>query len=113
MSKTQITLCSLTMIPIIIICILCCIRINFGEKTFTGYIYSVEDSFWDRTNAHIRFSENAGTDAQPSFCVKKSESSELRELAGTSKKVRVTIPVGVAFNLPMNCAIPAEVEVIE
>ena len=89
------------------------IQANFGEQTLTGYIYSAEDDIGDKTVGHIRFSENAGEDSQPSFCVKKEDGEEIKELAGSGKKVRVVIPTGFAIDYTWNCAIPATVEVME
>lgn len=49
------------------------VYVSTGEKVYTGYIYSSEDSY-NRTIGHIRFSETAGEDSQPAFCaVKGSE----------------------------------------
>lgn len=49
-------------------------------------------------------------DKQPSFCVKKSDSWKLKELAGSEKKVTITIPVGFKIGNPWDCLIPAEVK---
>lgn len=73
---------------------------KFSDDTFTGYIYS-KDSFAGVTNYHIRFSENAGTDSQPSFCVNDDarDKKKLDELVGSGKKVTVSIPaVGWYFS---------------
>lgn len=86
------------------------IQCNLGEKKLTGYIYSAEDGFGDKTTGHIRFSLNSGEDKQPSFCVKKSDSWKLKELAGSEKKVTITIPVGFKIGNPWDCLIPAEVK---
>ena len=89
-----------------------CVNWSTGEKTYTGYIYSAEDEWGDSTEGHLRFSENAGEDVQPAFCVKKNDGQKIKELAGSGKKVRVTVPTGFAFTAPWNCPIPANVEVI-
>ena len=87
-------------------------QISTGEKTYTGYIYSAED-FFNRTVGHLRFSENAGSDEQPPFCaVKGSEQAQkIKELAGSGKKVKVTVPSGFVLQTWYGqCGIPATVE---
>ena len=88
---------------------LSCVRISTGEKQYTGYIYSAEDSFGE-TTGHIRFSQNAGEDMQPSFCVKKEHGDTIKRYAGTEEKVKVTIPAGFAIAWPWDCPIEATVE---
>lgn len=90
-----------------------CVRWSTGEKVYTGYIYSADDHLGDSTSGHLRFSEYAGEDEQPSFCVKKSDGQQLKDLAGSGKKVRVTVPTGFAIAFPWECPIPASVEVVE
>lgn len=89
-----------------------CFYWNIGEKTYTGYIYSAEDSY-TKTVGQIRFSQNAGTDEQPSFCVKKEHGDNIRKYAGTDTKVKVTIPTGIAVAFPWDCPIEAVVEPFE
>lgn len=84
-------------------------NVNFGENIYTGYIYSAEDSI-AKTTGHLRFSENAGMDEQPSFCVNKEDGQQLKELAGSGKKVRVIIPSGFVITAPWACAFPATIE---
>ena len=91
---------------------LVCLHWNGGDKTYTGYIYSVTESF-RKTEAHLRFSEYAGEDSQPSFCIADSDIDMIRNLAGSGKKVKVFIPAGFAIDLPWKCPIPAQVEVME
>lgn len=86
--------------------------INLGEKVYTGYIYSASDIV-NKTSVEIRFSEYAGEDSQPSFCVKKEDGSFLKELAGSGTKVRVVIPEGFKINDFWNCGLPAKVEILE
>lgn len=68
-------------------------RWQIGEADYTGYIYS-RDSQFGYTTYHIRFSENAGEDTQPSFKVKAGGDTEakLDELVGSGVKVKVHIP---------------------
>lgn len=109
-------LCFLALLTIVVcgfIATLYCLQISVGEQTLTGYIYSVEDDLGNKTRGHLRFSENAGEDSQPSFCVQKADGHILKELAGSGKKVRVEIPAGFAFAPFWDCAIPAQVEVME
>ena len=85
---------------------------NTGEKVYTGYIYSVGDTL-NKTVGHIRFSENAGEDSQPSFCaVKGSEDAQkIKELAGTGKKVKIAVPEGLSIQMWYGqCGLPASVE---
>lgn len=91
------------------ICSLC--ELNTGEKVYTGYIYSAGDSF-NKTVGHIRFSEYAGEDAQPSFCASKNSETakRIKELAGSGKKVKVRVPSGFAINMWYGqCQIEAEI----
>lgn len=80
-------------------------RLNTGTNNLTGYIYSSKTSF-GYTTGHIRFSEQAGMDAQPSFCVKADSEAgkQITELAGSGKKVVVTEPAYFYFtNNPFAC----------
>lgn len=88
-------------------------HINAGEEIYTGYIYSTQDVF-DKTVAHIRFSKEAGSDAQPSFCVKNGteKSEKLKELSGSDIKVKVKVPAGFALNMWYGQC-PLEAEIIE
>jgi hypothetical protein len=92
-----------------VIFIISCFRLNTGEKQYTGYIYSAEDTLF-QTVGHLRFSENAGMDEQPAFCVDKGNGQKIKDLAGTGKKVKVTVPAGFKVVLPFFCAFPAEIE---
>lgn len=75
------------------VCFMLISNVKFGSDTLTGYVYS-KDSFGGVNNYHIRFSENAGTDAQPSFCANKTSaiSKKIDTYVGTGKKVRVEVP---------------------
>ena len=88
-------------------------HINTGENIYTGYVYSTENVF-DKTVVHIRFSKEAGEDAQPSFCVKTSNelSEKFKSLAGTDTKIKVKIPSGFAMNMWYGQC-PIEAELIE
>ena len=68
-------------------------RWQIGEADYTGYIYS-RDSQFGYTTYHIRFSENAGEDSQPSFTVAAGSDTEakLDELVGSGTKVKVHVP---------------------
>lgn len=92
--------------------LLCCLQLNTGEKQYTGYIYSAEDGI-AATVGHLRFSENAGMDEQPSFCVDKKDGQQIKDLAGSGKKVKVTVPAGFTIAWPWVCGIPANVEIME
>lgn len=70
------------------------VHMDLSSQSLTGYIYSSSNNVAGYTTAHIRFSENAGTDAQPEFCV-KADSDAGRAIAkyvGSGKKVKVEIP---------------------
>lgn len=74
-----------------------CFRWQIGTDVMTGYIYSVEEKF-GRGTVHIRLGENAGTDSQKPFCVRGENLEKARALAGSGKKVKVTIPaIGLRF----------------
>lgn len=78
---------------------------SWSTDTLTGYIYSA-DSRAGYITGHIRFSEQAGQDVQPSFCVKADSEpgKQIRELAGSGQKVRVNIPPYFYFaNNPFAC----------
>lgn len=88
------------------------VQVSLGEKNYTGVIYSVENVL-NKTVGHIRFSENAGEDTQPSFCVVKdsAEADKLRMLVGSGKKVKVTVPAGVSVQMWYGeCGLPATIE---
>lgn len=74
-----------------VVAILTCLRWQIGTDVMTGYIYSVEEQF-GRGTVHIRLGENAGADSQEPFCVSGDNLDKARELAGSGKKVKVTIP---------------------
>ena len=86
-----------------------CIHWNPGEKQYTGYIYSAEDDIVI-TIGHLRFSENAGMDEQPEFCVDKNDGQIVKDLADSGKKVKVTVPAGFKIVVPWVCAFPAHIE---
>jgi len=88
------------------------VHINTGEDIYTGYIYSAQDGI-AKTVGHLRFSESAGMDEQPSFCVNKEDGYQLKQLAGSGKKVRVTRPAGFAIAAPWACTFPASIEILE
>ena len=94
---------------LVVVFVLSCLRLNTGEKQYTGYIYSAEDTLF-ATTGHLRFSENAGMDEQPAFCVDKANGQKIKDLAGTGKKVKVTVPAGFKVVLPFFCAFPAGIE---
>lgn len=74
-----------------------CFRWKIGTDVMTGYIYSVEEEF-GRGTVHIRLGENAGADSQEPFCVRGENLEKARALAGSGKKVKVTIPAtGIRF----------------
>lgn len=81
------------------------LNMNFGTNNLTGYIYSSDTKF-GYTTGHIRFSENAGMDEQPSFCVKSDSEAgrQIKELTGSGKKVSITEPPYFYFaNNPFAC----------
>ena len=81
------------------------LNISLSTQNLSGFIYSA-DTTYGYTTGHIRFSEQAGQDVQPSFCVKADSEPgrQITELAGSGKKVRVTIPPYFYFaNNPFAC----------
>lgn len=99
-------------IPLALISLSSCVHWNSGDKTYSGYIYSVTKSLGE-TTAHLRFSEYAGEDSQPSFCIAEEDIETVRGLAGSGKKVKVFIPADFAIALPWACPIPAQIEIME
>lgn len=92
-----------------VVAFLISLNINLGTNTYTGYVYSSESAF-GYTSAHIRFSEQAGQDVQPSICVKSDSETgkQLAELTGSGKKVRVVEPPYLYFaNNPFACGTTA------
>lgn len=80
-----------------VLALLCCFRWQIGTDTRTGYIYSVDEEFGKGT-VHIRLSESAGEDSQKPFCVDGENLEKARKLAGSGKKVIVTLPsTGIHF----------------
>lgn len=73
------------------VALLLCLRWQMGTDIQTGYIYAVEEYFGKGT-VHLRMSLEAGKDSQEPFCVDGDNLEKARALAGTGKKVRVTIP---------------------
>lgn len=81
------------------------LNVSLSTKNLTGYVYSSEDRF-GYTTAHIRFSENAGTDAQPEFCYRTNSpiGKKLAQYVGSDKKVSITIqPYFYVSNNPFQC----------
>lgn len=66
---------------------------RFGSQQLTGYIYSYSNRA-GYTTAHIRFSQNAGTDSQPEFCVAANSDAgrAIQKYTGSNTKVDVNIP---------------------
>jgi len=89
---------------LLIVLLLFITNVKLSDQTLTGYVYS-KDSFAGVTRYHIRYSENAGEDSQPSFCTNtdsesdKSNAKLLDSLVGSGEKVTVNIPsVGWYFS---------------
>lgn len=87
-------------------------RCRFTSSKLTGYIYATEDVF-DMTTAHIRFSETAGADEQQPFCVAPEDRELVRSLAGSGKKVSVSVPAGLRLVPFWECAFPGEITILE
>ena len=75
------------------IMIICTMKWQVSDRDLTGYIYQRKERF-GYVLYSLRFSQNAGEDAQPSFCVAAgSEQDEaMRKLVGKDEKVKVYIP---------------------
>ena len=89
---------------------------QLSNETLTGYVYS-KDSKWGVTKYHIRFSETAGEDVQPSFCATTGtqNAKEIDAVVGTGKKVTVDIPsTGIYFTNDLwHCASDAKLTKVE
>ena len=96
---------------ITVIAFLFSLNVRFGSEQLTGYIYSSSDRM-GYTKGHIRFSETAGEDVQPSFCAPSNSKpgQQIREYAGSGKKVRINIqPYFYFSNNPFACGTPETV----
>ena len=86
---------------------------SIGDNYYTGYIYSAETA-WGRTIGELRFSQDAGEDHQPSFCVYGEQAEKAKELAGSGIKVRVhEKPTGLHFKGLFGCFADTEIEILE
>ena len=90
-----------------IILVLLSMRWNVGSQNLTGYIYQRSDK-WGFVTYDLRYSQGAGTDDQPSFCVASGsdEDKKLQKVVGTNDKVSIIVPsAGFRFvNNPFTCA---------
>lgn len=79
-----------------------CIKFNVSSSSLTGYVYQRSESF-GYVMYDLRFSQNAGTDSQPSFCVKAGSEADVNisKYVGTDTKVFITIPYA-AFRISDN-----------
>jgi hypothetical protein len=66
---------------------------QISSETLTGYVYSRSES-WGYAEYELRFSQNAGMDTQPSFCVRAGSEADnaYRQVVGKNTKVTVEIP---------------------
>ena len=64
-----------------------------SADTLTGYIYQRNNSY-GYASYSLRYSQNAGADEQPSFCVRSGSEQDktLQEFVGKDAKVQVTVP---------------------
>lgn len=87
------------------VCFILALNVRISSQELTGYIYSSGNRL-GYTTAHIRFSENAGTDAQPEFCVQSDSDAgrAIKKYVGSGTKVKVSIPSYFYFsNNPFAC----------
>lgn len=102
-----------TIIGLGIILALASFGFNISDEYLTGYIYSTNTIF-DATHGEIRFSENAGQDKQPSFCVYGEEAEKAKKLTGSGIKVKIHVkPTGFHFKGIFGCSADTEIEVLE
>lgn len=91
------------------LCILLLFAIKWqpSSDTLTGYVYQ-RNNHYGYASYSLRFSQNAGMDAQPSFCVKadSEQDKKLSEVVGQDIKVQVSIPSkGIRLvNNPFECS---------
>lgn len=87
-----------------------------SQQTLTGYIYQRNEKF-GYANYDLRYSQNAGMDSQPSFCVESGSEADLQfmELVGEDTKVEVYIPKNGfrLVNNPFACSSFAELKSVE
>lgn len=70
-----------------------CLKWEPNAQSLTGYVYQRQERY-GYANYSLRFSQNAGTDAQPSFCTKagSDEDKEIQQYVGTDTKVQISVP---------------------
>lgn len=78
---------------LLIICLFTSIKFQISSSNLTGYIYQRSDAFGYVTY-DLRYSQGAGSDSQPSFCVKSGsdEDIKMQKYVGTDTKVSIVIP---------------------
>jgi len=69
------------------------VRWQPANQTLTGYVYQRQDR-WGYSKYSLRFSQNAGMDEQPSFCVKSGseEDKKIAKFVGADTKVEIFVP---------------------
>src|SRR5690606_1822395 len=77
-----------------VIAFFCAAKWQFSSQTLTGYVYQRQDRY-GFVSYDLRFSQNAGMDAQPSFCVKAGSEADKQLIETVGKddvKVEVFVP---------------------
>jgi len=92
-------------------------RWHISSQQLTGYIYQRSESFGYVTY-DLRYSQNAGQDSQPSFCVEagSEEDNKFKKLVGDNgAKVTVNVPSRGFFFVtnPWECSSFATLEKVE
>lgn len=89
---------------------------QISSSTLTGYIYQRNERF-GFVDYDIRYSQNAGQDEQPSFCVLSGSDADktIQKLVGTESKVYVNVPSNHFFvaDNPYTCSSVATIERVE
>lgn len=77
----------------LIFALLFAVKWQYSSDTLTGYVYQRNDRY-GFVEYSLRFSQNAGMDAQPSFCVKAGspEDKQIAKYVGTNTKVQIATP---------------------
>ena len=80
-------------ISLLIVCLFTTVKFQISSSNLTGYIYQRSDAFGYVTY-DLRYSQGAGSDSQPSFCVKSGSDEDLKmqKYVGTDTKVSIIIP---------------------
>lgn len=98
---------------VLIIVLFAAVKWGISSDSLTGYVYQRNEAF-GYASYSLRFSQNAGTDEQPSFCVKagSEEDNKIRQYVGTDTKVQISTPTSPLrlVNNPFECTAESKLD---